>query len=251
MLKILGACLIGAAVATALVQAQTTPTARDATTLAGVYSDAQLERGRAAYMQNCARCHRADLGGQNARPLKDQYFLDHWREYKLDLLFNAIRANMPPPDSGRGPIADETYLDILTFLLQGNGQPAGPRELDMDRLGEITFVGPNGPQLPPSSSIVHVVACFRQVSDNEWGLAKSSRPVRTLLTELTQDERDAAATWAIGDEYYYLQSLDVVPNFIPEDHLEAKVHAKGYFILQPNRERINLTALEVLDDTCE
>jgi len=250
MLKWLGVCLIAAA-ATALVRAQDVDVARGDTVLAGVYSAAQAERGQAAYTQYCARCHRADLGGQNARPLRGPYFMDHWREFKLELLFNSIRANMPPPSAGRVEIPDRTYLDILTFLLQGNGLPAGTRELELDHLSAVTLVGKDGPQLPPSSSMVHVVACFAQISANTWGLAKSSRPVRTLLTELTPAEREEAATWEIGSEYYYLQSLEVVPDFIPEDHLNAKVHAKGYFILQPNRERINLTALEVLSEDCE
>jgi hypothetical protein len=250
MLKMLTGWLLVAA-GTALIGAQSADIRREDTVLAGVYSAEQAARGQEAFLQNCARCHRADLGGQNARPLKGQYFLDHWREFKLELLFNQIRANMPPPDQRRGEISDQTYLDIMTFLLQGNGLPTGPRELKIDQLDKITLVGPNGPQPPPSSSMVHVVACFREVSDNVWGLAKSSRPVRTLLTELTADERAEAANWTIGEEYYYLQSIDGIPNFIPENHLNAKVHAKGYYIAQPNRERINLTALEVIDDDCK
>lgn len=248
--RVIGVCVIVATTAAVLVQAQQAAVARDETVLAGVYSAAQAERGKAAYLQHCARCHRDDLGGQNARPLKGSYFLDHWREFKLELLYNSLRANMPPPNARRGEIPDDTYLDILTFLLQGNGLPAGTRELRHEQLGATTLVGKDGPQLPPSSSMVHVVACFAQISDNRWGLAKASRPVRTLFTEMTADEREEAATWSLGDEYYRLQSLDVVPDFIPEEHLESKVHAKGYLILQPNLERINLTAIEVIDDDC-
>jgi mono/diheme cytochrome c family protein len=231
---------------TTLVAAQQAPTPRDTT--AGVYSTAQVERGRTAFLANCARCHRADLGGQNARPLKDKYFLDHWREMTLDLLFNQIRVNMPPPQARQGEIPDQTYLDIHTYILQGNGLPAGPRELDISQLGSITFVGKDGPQLPPSSSMVHVVACLARISDNRYGLAKSTRPVRTLLTDMQPDERAQAEGWALGSEHYRLQSLDILANFNPDDHLGAKVHAKGYLILQPDQERINLTALEVLDD---
>ena len=246
MLKTVAAALTAAATATVLAHPQDAAGSRDTT--AGVYSAAQAERGRVAFLNNCARCHRADLGGQNARPLKDKYFLDHWREFKLELLFNQIRANMPPPQVRQGEIPDPTYLDILTFILQGNGLPAGPRELEANQLRDITFVGKDGPQLPPSSSIVHVVTCFKEISDNRFGLARASRPVRTLLTEITPEERAEASSWAIGDEYYRLQSLDVLPDFIPENHLNAKVHAKGYLILQPNLERINLTALEVIDE---
>jgi len=68
MLKILGACLFSVLAATALIRAQDAAGPRD--TAGGVYSTAQAERGRAAFLENCARCHRADLGGQNARSLK-------------------------------------------------------------------------------------------------------------------------------------------------------------------------------------
>ena len=251
MLKHLSTCLLAGLVATAVVRAQNADTPRDINTLGGVFSAAQAERGQQAFLANCARCHRADLGGQNARPLKGTYFLDHWREFKLGLLFNQIRANMPPPNERRGEISDQQYLDIITFILQGNGLPSGPRDLEMSQLDTVTLVGPAGHQPPPSSSMVHLVACFVQIGDNAFGLAKSSRPIRTLLTEMTPDERTAAANWTTGVENFYLQSIDVIDNFIPEQHLNSKVHAKGYLILQPNRERINLTALEVLDDDCQ
>lgn len=256
MARILGACLAWALAVTALAAAQNTAAQntnvqRD-DTRAGVYSAAQAERGQAAYDRYCARCHRADLGGLNARPLTGPAFFDRWREFTLDLLFNALRANMPPPQARpREGITDQEYLDIMTFLLKGNGQPAGSRDLALDQLGAFTLVGADGPQLSPSSSIVHVVACFRQISDNRWGLAEASHPVRTLLEQITDEERNRAATWTTGDGYYRLQSLDIVPDFIPEEHLDARVHAKGYLILQPGQERINLIALEVLADDCK
>ena len=83
------------------------------------------------------------------------------------------------------------------------------------------------------------------------GRIREFEAARDKAERAAEDERAEAANWTTGDENYYLQSIDVIDDFIPEDHLNAKVHAKGYLILQPNRERINLTALEVLADRCQ
>jgi mono/diheme cytochrome c family protein len=247
----LGLVLIAALAATTVVRAQNDATTSGGTVLAGVYTTAQAERGRAAYEQYCARCHREDLGGRTAPPLKGQHFLDQWREFKLEVLFNAIRTNMPPRRGGPRPaIPDATYLDIVTLLLQENELPSGTQELTADGARTTTLVGKDGPQTPPSSSLVQVVACFSQIAENTWGLANASRPVRTLTTDITQAERNVFFEATLGDGLYRLQTLDVVPDFAAEKSRNTKVYAKGYLILQPNRERLNLTALEVVDDTC-
>jgi hypothetical protein len=247
----LGLILIVGLAATMGARAQDDVPATEGTVLAGVYTAAQADRGRVAYTQYCARCHREDLGGQTAPALKGQHFLDQWREFKLEVLFNAIRTNMPPRRGGPRPsIPDSAYLDIVTLLLQENELPAGTRELAVDDVAALTLVGKTGPQTPPSSSLVRVVACLQQNADNTWGLSNASRPVRTLDTDITQAERNLFFEATLGDHAYRLQSLDVVPDFAAEKSRNAKVYAKGYLILQPNRERINLTALEVVDDTC-
>jgi len=247
----LGLVLLAALAATTVARAQSDAVTTEGTVLAGVYTTAQADRGRVAYGQYCARCHREDLGGTTAPPLKGQHFLDQWREFKLEVLFNAIRTNMPPRRGGPRPvIPDASYLDIVTLLLQENGLPSGARELALNDARTVTLVGKEGPQTPPSSSLVRVVACYAEIAENTWGLASASRPVRTLDPEITQAERNVFFEATLGDGSYRLQSLDVVPDFAPEKNRNAKVYAKGYLILQPNRERINLTALEVVDDTC-
>src|SRR5271165_7162073 len=63
--------------------------------LQGVYTDAQAKRGKQAYDENCASCHRADLTGFSAPPLKGDLFMDRWREFKLDVLYTLIKNTMP------------------------------------------------------------------------------------------------------------------------------------------------------------
>ena len=146
--------------------------------------------------------------------------------------------------SGAGILAAAALLSLLCLL------PSGAQELTLDEVRTITLVGKEGSQPLPSSSLVQVVACFRQIGDETWGLSHASRPARALTTEITPAERDAIAGAMLGDESYRLQSLDVVPSFSAEANRDTKVYAKGYLILQPNRTRINLTALEVVDDAC-
>ena len=66
------------------------------TVLDGVYTPSQAERGRDAYFQNCARCHRDDLSGNpEAMPLTGRRFIDSWREDSLFSLFDHMATRMP------------------------------------------------------------------------------------------------------------------------------------------------------------
>jgi len=60
--------------------------------LDGVYTPAQADRGRAGYLEHCARCHRDDLqGNPEAMPLTGTRFVDNWREDSLSSLFDQWR----------------------------------------------------------------------------------------------------------------------------------------------------------------
>jgi quinoprotein glucose dehydrogenase len=95
----------------------------------GLYTDAQAERGRAAYSKGCAECHKPDLGGHEyAGPLAGFGFQLKWQDASLGELFGRIRS-MP---LGRpGSLAPQEYVDILAYLLQQNRYPAGSQELTM------------------------------------------------------------------------------------------------------------------------
>src|SRR5262249_12634641 len=61
------------------------------TVLAGVYSEAQAARGHDFYTAVCSSCHGAALEGISAPPLKDDRFIERWREGMLDSLYDFIR----------------------------------------------------------------------------------------------------------------------------------------------------------------
>ena len=103
----------------------------------GVYTDAQAERGHTLYMQNCARCHGADLAGTYEIPPLMGRFMPYWSGSKLDALFDYVSTAMPLDHPGAlGPAAN---TDIVAFLLKGNDIPSGSRELSGDRLKLINF----------------------------------------------------------------------------------------------------------------
>ena len=94
----------------------------------GVHTASQAETGRAAYTRSCAICHRTDLQGNfESPPLAGTNFLSYWGSRTPQELFDRIRVTMPPDRPGR--LAEQTYLDIVAYLLAANGAPAGDQAL--------------------------------------------------------------------------------------------------------------------------
>ncbi len=97
----------------------------------GVYTEAQAERGRERYRAICGYCHRDDLSGggseAGAPALRGPFFINQWRDRPLVDLFVTIGTTMPQqdPDSLRARVV----IDVVSYLLQQNGMPAGDTEL--------------------------------------------------------------------------------------------------------------------------
>ena len=105
--------------------------AQERTVWDGVYTDVQAERGRAAYVQSCASCHADDLRGRSTAPsLVEESFAFLWEDMSLGDLFERTRTRMPSNQPGSLP--GPTYADILAFIAQKNGYPAGTKELADD-----------------------------------------------------------------------------------------------------------------------
>ena len=93
-----------------------------------IHTASQAENGRAVYTRSCAICHRTDLQGNfESPPLAGTNFLNFWGDSTPGELVERIRVTMPPDRPGR--LGDETYLDIVAYLLQANGAPAGDQAL--------------------------------------------------------------------------------------------------------------------------
>ncbi|HEX6260613.1 MAG TPA: cytochrome c [Woeseiaceae bacterium] len=98
----------------------------------GVYSTEQSRRGEAHYLEHCKRCHLRDLSGdygEDAPALVGEEFLSNWANWTLGDLFDFMQTEMPPKRQDRRDLTADTYADILAFILERNGFPAGAAEL--------------------------------------------------------------------------------------------------------------------------
>jgi mono/diheme cytochrome c family protein len=106
----------------------------------GVYSKEQAGRGHTAYNSKCARCHgEALLGGEDSPPLVDRDFLEKWNGKSVGALVEFTRKTMP--SDGPGKMSRQQCADIVAYLLDANGFPAGASDLGSDAaiLDEIVF----------------------------------------------------------------------------------------------------------------
>ena len=88
----------------------------------------QAERGQAAYAENCASCHGANLDdGAFAPALSGTAFRQKWSDQSPESLFTKTSTSMPP--ARPGSLADDTYADLLAYVLRENGVRAGTRSL--------------------------------------------------------------------------------------------------------------------------
>jgi quinoprotein glucose dehydrogenase len=99
----------------------------------GVYTDAQAKRGREAYEYSCATCHLPTLEGDESRDIPALYgddFVEEWSGKPIKSLYELIRKMMPK--DAPGSLKNETYADVVAYLLQSNEFPAGAQELTAD-----------------------------------------------------------------------------------------------------------------------
>ena len=223
---------------------------RSKTVVDGVYTEAQSKRGQTSYETNCARCHRADLSGFSGPPLKGDLFLDRWREFNLNVLFDLIQSQMPLGNPRALP--ENTYLDVSAYILQANGLPAGAGELTAEILPNTLLVGPDGPKPLPTSAQVIVVGCMTEDSGNGWFLTSATEPARTLdAFELTTEELKDAKAKPLKGLVFRLQNLGDLAGFTTEGTIGNKMAAKGILVRQEKGDRINVTALRAVAPSCE
>ncbi len=97
----------------------------------GVYTTAQAARGKAAYTDNCSRCHGSALQGNDEIPaLQGAQFMVDFDGSSVADLTNRVRTTMPMDNPGH--LDNATTTDIVAFLLQSNQVPAGGSELSSD-----------------------------------------------------------------------------------------------------------------------
>jgi quinoprotein glucose dehydrogenase len=94
----------------------------------GVYTQAQADRGKALYGDQCASCHGSEMtGGEMAPPLAGGEFMAGWDGLTVGDLFERVRISMP--QNAPGSLSGQQNADILSFILSAAKFPAGATEL--------------------------------------------------------------------------------------------------------------------------
>ena len=132
----IGLVWVMAAGIAAAASGQSTTTTTAETVADRVFSADQAKRGRASYDGKCASCHD---GGTMGPELWGDPFLNQWENKDVASLFTRIQTTMP--EDAPGTLAEKEVLDIIAYVIQTNGFPAGDNELaSKDALARMKFV---------------------------------------------------------------------------------------------------------------
>jgi mono/diheme cytochrome c family protein len=215
----------------------------------GVFSQAQVERGKENFEANCARCHQSTLGGSDRGPaLKGENFWNNWEHETLNTLFIKVRDNMPPNLTGN-QLEPQQKLDIVAYILMQNGMPVGSPELktNADALDEIQILQKGAVASLANFSLVQVVGCLARDSNNAWVLKNTSRPATTTQPVPAAGGDKAGLEKPLGDETFVLTSVKLFKPEVQEGH---KVEARGLIYKAPGDNRIDLTSLQSVASNC-
>ncbi len=114
----------------------------------GIFTAEQASAGRAIYQATCSSCHLPDMKGTfEAPPLAGANFMNTWRNRPTSDLFNRIRTSMPI--SNPGSLSDQDGVNLVAYILQANGAPAGTQVLTAQTIVPIGAVT-NGGAPPPA-----------------------------------------------------------------------------------------------------
>jgi len=106
----------------------------------GVYSSAQAKRGLLEYARSCEHCHGSNLIGNptdEVPSLVADGFMFHWKGRTVQDLYARLSKSMP--SDAPGSLDAGTYLDLVAYLLEANGFPSGPQDLERDRLSALVI----------------------------------------------------------------------------------------------------------------
>ena len=210
----------------------------------GVYTAAQADRGRMAFENHCSECHHADLSGGEGPALIGSTFMVKWEMQSVERLFHKIRDTMPETSSSEVSEADK--LDIVAYILQQNGYPAGNVELTETNgaLSSLRMIPRDGPGPPRPGALVQSVGCL-QKAGSQWTLTKSTAPQVTNRDPLSGTDKDALSAAPPGT-----QTIELIGVYPPAEVVGNTVLVKGLFISRPAGVRINVTSLELVHLKC-
>ena len=200
----------------------------------GVYTAAQAERGKATFLVTCQRCHNADLSGDRGPALKGERFMTTWGGGGVNRLFEKIRDTMPP--FATSTLDDAAKLDIVTFILQTNGFPAGGKELAAADLESIDIVAKGEQPKAQNFARVQVVGCLARGEGSRFVLTNASEPAVAA-------DNTAVPLPATGTGRVVL--LNAQP-FNPAGQIGQRVEARGLLYRDEQETLLTVTALKTV-----
>ena len=97
----------------------------------GIYTVDQAQRGKEQYQKSCSACHGPNMEGQGmAAALSGETFRTSWSGKSVFDLIIRIQTTMPQDDPGS--LSAAASRDIVAFVIQTNGFPAGTSEIMAD-----------------------------------------------------------------------------------------------------------------------
>jgi S-disulfanyl-L-cysteine oxidoreductase SoxD len=237
-----------AAVATSMPGVHAQPAVSEPRIWQGVYTDAQATRGKNLFNTACIRCHGADLAGTTAPALKGDRFQTSWGGDVIDRLFGKIRDTMPPNFS-TASLDDKQKLDIVSYILQTNGYPAGTTELAVGSpdLTSAPILAKGQQATVQNFSLVQTVGCLTRGANDTWSLTRTTEPTATRDDASTSASLAAATSQPLGSRTFRLLSAGL---FKPEPQSGQKVEARGLIYSEPGNDRLTLTSLTSTGASC-
>lgn len=89
----------------------------------GVFTTEQAERGRGVYTSSCAACHMSTQHSGGT-------FANTWHNRRVSDLYELLYSTMPL--DAPGSLSAQQYIDVVAYMLQLNGHPAGTSALPPD-----------------------------------------------------------------------------------------------------------------------
>jgi mono/diheme cytochrome c family protein len=214
----------------------------------GVYMPNQAARGKAVFEATCVGCHGVDLAGLSGPELAGDRFRTKWDFQSVNQLFTEIKTRMPR--NNPATLGDDTYLDLVTYILQANAFPPGTEALTRDSavLSGLLIQKEKGAQPAELStgSLVQVVGCLSQ-EGADWLLTDATAPLRTDDPDASKGEKRAALEAApLGTRRVGL--LGVYGSL--DAHKGHKMEAKGFLVREAGGDRINVAAIEMVAAGC-
>ncbi|NKB34195.1 MAG: hypothetical protein GKR91_13975 [Pseudomonadales bacterium] len=124
--------IVGSVVLLLSIALSVTAQAQDKTVNDGVFTESQATSGQMVYDAQCKTCH-------NMRFYRDT--LRSWNNQPLLYLWESIMGTMPADNPGS--LMFEEYTNVIAYILQEQGFPAGEAELDPDNgMETISIVSP-------------------------------------------------------------------------------------------------------------